>query len=163
MGVAVDEQSLNKFKRHIVTRQSPDISDRIREMMMAKFGVKTSSCTKQFRRLWWGFCGIIVGWLWQLRNQSIFNGLRYKSAETINFLWAQSRAQLDTVASYEKQQPSTREDGMRLQLCIQCVFDTSPAPRPTARRYSASEQLYSQEDPDPHLISRIRYYIVANS
>lgn len=81
-----------------------------------------------FDRIWKGLCGIIVIWLWQLRNQAVFQGILKQEHEHLEFIWEQSRAQIATVAEFERRHAMFREEGIRLQISLKCLYGQQPAP-----------------------------------
>lgn len=146
----------------------PPVGRGIKKAMKRQYGWYDETYTDVFQRLWKGICGMGMTWLWQLRNQTIFQGILKEAQEHLEFIWNQVRAQVEAVAEYESKVHALREEGIRLKISSQCIFTQLPAPDPdnssnTQDNRYPPRMVTSPDKPEPRLHSRLDMFIVANS
>ena len=119
-------------------------------------------CSKELSRLWWAFCSIGAMWLWQLRNEQIFQGVTRTAQEHIGYLWKKTLEQVQAVIEFEKRSTSSRLRGIRLQICLESIqgeMHDRPIDRQELLLSLRREEYRSEEG----LYQVLGNFIVANS
>ena len=167
-GAAISDAQLDGFQAAIATRRAPPIRDSLKRAMMEKYGWFNETYHDVFERIWNGVCGIATSWMWQLRNQVVFQGQIKSAFDHLEFLWHQCRTRVEAVVECESRLSDTREAGIRLKISVKCFFDLTPAPDRNSQSIQHEHVVAmgtdkSTMESEPRLHTRFYKFIVANS
>ncbi|EGZ18842.1 hypothetical protein PHYSODRAFT_503027, partial [Phytophthora sojae] len=143
LGHEISSSRLEACKSYISSRVAPPVSDRMRRVLLECYGKWNKDYEDALGRIWWSLCSMGYALLWQIRNQVVHEGKKWRAPQQLEYMWASCLRQISAVARSGRNKPATRTNGLRLQLTLDCYVaitieaeppDSPPAPAPWLKR-----------------------------
>eukprot|EP00644_Phytophthora_capsici_P015084 jgi/Phyca11/127743/e_gw1.71.139.1 len=126
LGFEVSDQRLEAFKSYFAARETPEIGTRMKQRIVNRYGQWRPENAEMVQRIWWALCSIGFTLLWQLRNQVVHKGEKWRARQQLEYMWSTCLRQLQAVARRDRFLAETRVAGLQFQLTLECFLDMTP-------------------------------------